>query len=393
MGSVLDSTVDDSFVELGDVWAMLKDYFKKYRSVPDLAFVQEKFGFIKEIEVAASSRYYADQLKEKHVERRTIEIMSKAGEALKSGRAPNEVLALAQKNLVKLNKYTATIDDLDITDIDGTIEHWENVKLNANEDGTPGISTGIDFIDATYSTGLAPGQLIVTFGYSGRAKTWVTSLLATQAFERGFSPMYVSLEMPGTQLRDRLITTMGDGAFSNSQMARGNVDLDSFRSFAKDKFDGKPKFHIVSNDGHQIVNPNMLQGKIEQHSPDIVVVDFLQLMMDNNESESMSIRMMNLIYQLKNMAMANDIPVLVISSVTPKSTTDQSEPPTLDMTAWSSAIDYSADLAMAIHRNNDSGLIEVVARKSRHSELFSGMIDWDFDSGTWNETYRLPDSE
>lgn len=96
---------------------------------------------------------------------------------------------------------------------------------------------------------------------------------------------------------------------------------------------------------------------------------------------------MNLIYELKGLAMANHIPVVVISSVTPKSTVSTNEPPTLDMTAWSSAIDYAADLAMAVHRHDDSGLIELIARKSRHSGLFAGNIKWDFDTGTWKVTY------
>ena len=57
------------------------------------------------------------------------------------------------------------------------------------------------------------------------------------------------------------------------------------------------------------------------------------------------------------------------------------------MAAWSRAIEYAADLAIAVHRHNDSGLVELVARKSRHSGLFAGNLEWNLDAGLWEVSY------
>ena len=59
---------------------------------------------------------------------------------------------------------------------------------------------------------------------------------------------------------------------------------------------------------------------------------------------------------------------------------------------WSKAIEYDADMAMAIHRYPGTNMIEVVSRKNRHGHEFDFYLDWDINRGIIKPIYEnLPD--
>jgi replicative DNA helicase len=76
----------------------------------------------------------------------------------------------------------------------------------------------------------------------------------------------------------------------------------------------------VSGTSGQDVTPNFIQSKIEQHRPGFIVIDYQQLLMDNEKSQNMTQRMTALSRELKILAVSNNIPILVISSVTDSTT-------------------------------------------------------------------------
>ncbi len=53
--------------------------------------------------------------------------------------------------------------------------------------------------------------------------------------------------------------------------------------------------------------------------------------------------------------------------------------------AWSKAIEYDANLAMAVHRHDDSGLVEIDGVKVRNGVLFNTMFEVDINKGIWKE--------
>jgi replicative DNA helicase len=109
------------------------------------------------------------------------------------------------------------LETLDVTDLESAEKHFKSVKeRSAAMGGSPGILTGFDAIDKAYPTGMAPGHLIVAIGWPGRGKTWFTSYLACKAWEQGFKPMIVSLEMSPENMRDRIYTMLGSGLFRAS---------------------------------------------------------------------------------------------------------------------------------------------------------------------------------
>jgi replicative DNA helicase len=308
--------------------------------------------------------------------------------------ASSKVLQGAIGNLMELQNISVASQDLDITDFEAAAKDYEATRLLAEQmGGVPGIPTGISFIDSAYPTGLVGGDLIVVLGWTGRAKSLLTTMICVNAFNLGFKPMIVSLEMNTKKVRDRAYTMMGQGLFKNSDLSVGDIQEDDFRSWSRKVNKGKG-FVVVSHDGNNEITPAVTQSKIDQHKPDIIVLDYAQLMSDNANSPDMTARMRNMSKEYKRLAQANGIPIILISSATPDSTSSINTPPIIEQVAWSKQLSFDADLAFAVHRHDgklDGGsvVIEIAGRKNRNGDLFSGYFKADINSGIYKEFFNL----
>jgi len=393
ISTLLAANVDELFTAYRDVWESLKGYYYKFKTVPEIGIIMERHkDFEPDLSANAETGYYLDQLKNEYITSRLKTIILQAGSALKEDSAAR-VLADIQSKLASLSRHTNNIRDIDLTDIGLAEQHFASVKeRSAVMGGSPGITTGIEAIDKAYPTGMAPGHLIVAIGWPGKGKTWFTSYLACKAWEQGFKPMIISLEMSPENMRDRIYTIMGSGLFKNSDFSRGDVNIDDFKSWGKKKFENKNGFILVSNEGMADVTPSVVQGKIDQHKPDLVILDYHQLFNDNKRSNSEVERNRNISREFKLLAVSNNIPIVDITAATADDISDQDEPPMMSQVAWSKAIEYDADMAMAIHRYPNTNMIEVVSRKNRHGHEFDFYLDWDINRGIIKPIYEnLPD--
>jgi replicative DNA helicase len=390
ISTLLADNVDELFTSHKDIWNGLKSYYYKFKAVPEVGILQEKFRDFEPVEVKGQTGYYLDKLKNEFVSNRLKSIILKSGSALKED-AASRVLANMQSELSSLSKFTSNVRDLDVTDSENAVRHFEAVQARSAEmGGSPGIKTGFEAIDLAYPTGMAPGHLIVAIGWPGRGKTWFTSYLACKAWEQGFKPMIVSLEMSPENMRDRIYTMMGSGLFKASDLSKGDINIDDFRSWSKKKFENKNNFVLISNEGMSEVTPAVIQGKIDQHKPDLVILDYHQLFSDNKRSLGATERNMNISREFKMLAMSNNIPIIDITAATMDDVSDQDNPPMLSQVAWSKAIEYDADMAIAIHKYSNTNMIEVVSRKNRHGHEFNLYLDWDINRGVIKEIYDNP---
>jgi replicative DNA helicase len=392
ISTILADNSDDLFVSHKDIWEGLKSYYYKFRAVPEAGILQDKFKDFEPVETKGETGYYLDKLKNEFVGNKLKTILLQAGSSLKED-APSRVLGTMQSQLATLSRYTNNVKDLDITDLDSAERHYESVRTRSLAmGGSPGILTGFEAIDKAYPTGMAPGHLIVAIGWPGRGKTWFTSYLACKAWEQGFKPMIVSLEMAPENMRDRIYTMLGSGLFRASDLSKGDINIDDFKTWGKKKTEGKNSFILVSNEGAGEVTPATIQGKIDQHKPDLVILDYHQLFNDNKRSNSEVERNRNISRDFKLLAVTNGIPIIDITAATADDISDQKHPPMMSQVAWSKAIEYDADMAIAIHKHANTDLIEVVSRKNRHGHDFRFFLDWDINRGIITPIYEdLPE--
>lgn len=383
------SNTDDLMVGYGDIWKSIKSYYARYRAIPDIAVIKERFDDLDIIDTPADTSYYLDALREDYIKNNMARLAANAGARIKEGDTAPRILGELQAELSKLNRFSNSARDLNVMDFDAAESHYDEVRERALANGgVPGVPTGVDFIDSAYTSGLAGGDLVIVLGWTGRAKSLFTTLVACNAHEYGGRPMIISLEMSGEKVRDRIYTIKGSGLFSNSALTLGDIAKDDLHSFAKKQQD-KSEFIVVSHDGIGEMTPNVAQAKISEHRPTMLIFDYAQLGSDNSNSQDMTARMRNMSKEWKALGVANDIPVVLISSATPDNAAASKTPPTIEQVAWSKQLAYDADLAFAVHKHDESDAIEIVCRKNRNGPLFTGYLIWDIDNGIITEKFDL----
>jgi replicative DNA helicase len=384
---LLQANVDRLLSTHNDIWTFIRNYFEQNGSTPPTDLVVDKFRDFEPVAGVGATKHHLDELQAEFLNESLKDILRNAASDVQGGKGVEALEGLISKTS-ELKKDTSAIRDVDVIDIESAVAYYENVKRQ-QEAGSIGIKTGLPGFDNYLPAGITPGQLGVFLAYPGIGKSWLSLYFAVQAWKQGRSPLVISLEMSETEVRNRVFTIMGEGLWSHRNLSSGNVEIDTLRSWHQKNLQGKPEFHIISNDSGGEVTPSVIRGKIDQYKPDLVIVDYLQLMSPNQKSDSEVVRMKNLSRELKLLAISDEIPIIAISSATPDDVNKLDTVPTLGQTSWSRQIAYDADWVMALGRGTNSDIIECVFRKNRNGFMGEFLVQVDFDKGF----YRYKDYE
>ena len=384
---LLQANVETLLRTHNDVWNFIRLYAENNGAVPPSSLVIEKFRDFEVVKDVGATKHHLEELKVEYVNDSIKDILRSAATEVQSGQGGQALEDLITKTSA-LKKNTSSIRDIDATDIESAIAYFENVK-EQQALGQRGIKTGLPGFDNYLPSGIMPGQLGVFLAYPGIGKSWMALYFAVQAWKQGKTPLIISLEMSETEVRNRVFTIMGEGLWSHRKLSNGEIELDMMKKWHASKLEGRPPFHIISNDSGGEVTPSVIRGKLDQYKPDFVVVDYLQLMSPNQKADNETVKMKNLSRELKLMAISEEVPIIAISSATPDDVKDMSTVPTLAQTAWSRQIAYDADFVLALGRGSNSDVIECAFRKNRNGFMGDFLVQVDFDRGH----YRYKDFE
>ena len=384
---LLQANVETLLRTHNDVWNFIRLYAENNGTVPPTSLVVEKFRDFQPVQGIGATKHHLEELQTEYLNDSLKDILRSAAGEVQSGQGSIALEELITKTS-QLKKNTSSIRDIDATDIDSAVAYFKNVK-EQQALGHRGIKTGLPGFDNYLPSGIMPGQLGVFLAYPGIGKSWMALYFAVQAWKQGKTPLVISLEMSETEVRNRAFTIMGEGLWSHRKLSNGEVELDMMKKWHADKIEGRPPFHIISNDSGGEVTPSVIRGKLDQYKPDFVIVDYLQLMSPNQKSDNETVRMKNLSRELKLMAIGEEVPIISISSATPDDAKDMSSVPTLGQTSWSRQIAYDADWVLAMGRASNSDVIECAFRKNRNGFMGDFLVQCDFDKGY----YRYKDFE
>jgi replicative DNA helicase len=303
---------------------------------------------------------------------------------------PKEALSYLMENTSLLYKFSSNLKD---TDLAGEWRDRAKDLRTRSERGMnelQGIPSGINVIDKQFG-GWQPGDFIVLLGWTGVGKSFIARLFAVNAWKAGYRPLIISLEMNKQQEGQRLDTllTNGEGAFTNTDLVRANPAIvDSYDEWAEMTFEGKHPIYLVTSEGLETADQNMVQAKIDQYRPDLVILDYHGLFDDSSGAKNETEKAKNLSKAFKRMAVKNGVPIIDVAAVTMNDGHSE-RPPELEEVAWSKQLAYDADLVLAIHREYNSDLFQVVSRKVRRSTQFGFFLRWNLETGKWVEEWDI----
>jgi replicative DNA helicase len=386
--------VDQLFDTHRDVWDFMKEYYYKYRSVVPKDIISENFPDVELVETSGEVKHYVEQLKSEYQTAMLARIAKGISKDIYN-LPPDKLIDVIQGKMTDLVSMSTSVRDLDITDADKANDHYiEKKQLMEAHGGVLGIRSGFDSIDAHYHTGFAPGQYITVLSRTGQGKSFFAVKLAINAWLQGKKVLYVSLEMPAESLRDRAYTFMSEGEFGLSALSRAEIDLEKIKSWTNDQFNTDGSFIVTASDSMGEFSPTHLQAKIDQYAPDIVFVDYLQLMADRRNSSGSTERVRNTSKEVKSVAMVNNVPIVMIAAASMNESKEYFDPPQIYECAESKQAVYDVDLCLALiseklqdPTGNIFHKMEVVARKNRHGADFAFQVKMDIANGLMTEGF------
>lgn len=380
MHVLMQANVSSLLKTHNDIWDFIRNYYDQNQSVPAVGLVKERYPSFEYMTDTGATKYHLDELRNEFLNDSVRSTLRKAAEQVQDGK-PGEALTTMTVAASDITRATSTVRDLDATNIDSALAHFKQVR-DLRDSGSYGIVTGLRGFDACLPSGITPGQFGVMLAYPSIGKSWMMQYFAVQAWKSGKTPLIISLEMTEAEVRTRIITIQGDGVWSHRKLSGGYIDDEDFTLWAGKKYDGKPPIHIVSTDGMDgTVKPSTVSAKIDQYRPDIVFIDYLNLMDPNAKVEGETQKMKALSRELKQLALNKNIAIVAISSATPDDATDMNSVPQLGQVAWSKQIAYDADWLIAFGRQPGDNIMECVFRKNRNGFLGEFILVVDFDKG------------
>jgi replicative DNA helicase len=380
---MFDNNADELIKDCSDIWLFIKDYYDQTREVPDASLITTRFRDFDAVE-SGPTVYHMDKLRQAYLDESIRFSLRKTAQMVNENETTRALQELS-KDVAKMARIGAKVRDIDVTDVENALAYFEKTRKSA-ENGEVGIKTDITSFDVCLPMGIAKGQLGILLAYPAIGKSWLALYFAVQAWRHGYKPMVISLEMTEYEVRNRIFTIIGDGFFSHRALSAGRVDDNEFKLWADKTLNNKQPFKIISNDTGSEMTPNLIASKIDQYQPDIVIVDYLQLMTDNaGTSQNETVKIKNLSRELKLLAISQQIPILAIASATPDDSTDLESVPQLGQVAWSRQIAYDADWVLSMGRKANSDILEAAFRKNRHGYMGDFYLEIDFDKGTFKE--------
>lgn len=350
---------------------------------------------LSDVPTTANIESYCKIIKEKSLRRKLINICSDIiKDSYENIEDINILLDKSQTMILELSNQNNSKDMIHISEfINKEIELTLEAKEKGLEKPQDAISTGLSGLDEMLGGGLFGGSLFLIAARPAMGKSAKVTNLAVNIAKNGYSVGFFSLEMPGAQISQRIISSESD-----IDLYQTKTRLISNSNFEKylNKSDDIAKLPIFISDFGDL-DANILKNKIRKlkvkcdkkdingnkNPLGVIIVDYLQIM-DYDERNAV-IELGKITKALKRLALELNIPIIVLSQLNRDLESRQNKRPILSDLRSSGAIEQDSDIVMFIYRDDyynpdskDSRIAEMIFAKHRNGptgtvkEFFEG---------------------
>ncbi|MBK6974963.1 MAG: replicative DNA helicase [Sterolibacteriaceae bacterium] len=255
----------------------------------------------------------------------------------------------------------------------------ERIQELCERDGSDvtGMPTGYTDLDQKTS-GMQPGDMIIVAGRPSMGKTaFALNIAEHVAVEMGQPVAIFSMEMPGTQLAMRFLSSIGKLDQHRVRTGRLNDDEWQRLTYSLGKLHEAP-IHI---DETPALNATELRARarrlFRQYGKlGLIVIDYLQLMSSVRDNENRATELSEISRSVKALAKELNVPVVALSQLSRNVEQRTNRRPIMSDLRESGAIEQDADLIQFIYRDEvynpdspDKGTAEIIIAKQRNGPI------------------------
>ena len=257
------------------------------------------------------------------------------------------------------------------------VERIQELHDRDNPSDITGVPTGYHDLDSKTS-GLQGGDLLIVAGRPSMGKTsFALNIAEHVAIEVGLPVAIFSMEMAGTQLAMRMLSSVGRLDAHRVRTGRLNDDEWSRLSFALGKMHEAP----IYIDETPALNPIDLRARARRLHRQcgklgLIVIDYLQLMSATSHGENRATEISEISRSLKGLAKELGVPLMALSQLNRSLEQRPNKRPVMSDLRESGAIEQDADIIMFIYRDEvynpdtpDKGVAEIIIGKQRNGPI------------------------
>jgi len=346
----------------------------------DQSFSSYLSEIINQTPSAANIKAYATIVREQSILRQLINISNDLIEKSRDGGVNSkELLDEAERTIFNISEESEKANSgfKRVSELVG--KSYEEIQEKAETgEAITGIATGFSKFDKE-TAGLQKGDLITIAGRPSMGKTAFAMNIAEFASIKNKTVTAVfSMEMSGTQLSTRLISSMGRIDQQNLRKGKLN-DNDWPRITNAIALLSKANIFI---DDTPALTPTDIRARARRlkrdKGLDLIVIDYMQLMHLPSNSENRATELSEISRSLKALARELEVPVIALSQLNRSLENRTDKRPIMSDLRESGAIEQDADLIAFIYRDDqynddspDKGTAEVLVRKQRNGPTFT----------------------
>lgn len=328
---------------------------------------------------AANIRRYAEIVRERAILRKMVAVGDEiAASALNpSGRDAKSLLDEAESKVFEIAEAGAR-DTSGFVSIQPLLQkvadRVQELYDRDNPHEVTGVPTGLADLDDKTS-GLHASDMIIIAGRPAMGKTTLALNIAEHVAVDCKLPVAIfSMEMPGTQLATRFISSIG--RIDQTKLRTGRLTDDDWQRLtsAMGRLYDAPIF-IDETGG---LNPIDLRARCRRLARQcgklgLIVIDYLQLMTGVRDSDNRASELSDISRSVKSLAKELDVPIIALSQLNRSLEQRPNKRPVMSDLRESGAIEQDADIIMFIYRDEvynpdsqDKGSAELIIGKHRN---------------------------
>lgn len=286
------------------------------------------------VPTTSNIKYYIKIVEELYEKRNIVQASYKLIEDIRSGEDINTSLntfetVTEQKNEVKTDSTLRSI----MTNIFDDLNSGEKVDK---------LKTGIPIIDKC-TNGIAKGELVTIGANSGVGKSALAIKIAINSFLKGKKVLIISREMTKEQVAERIIfshTGISKSKYENRDFNENDWQriVRVMETFSTDDFKIDDKISTMQG----------IKKELRSFKPDVLVVDYVQLLTPNSPKDSRERQVAELSRELKKITIDYGIIVFQLTQLAEKGTGNY-RPHGESYTRESRAIYHDSNIVIYIH--------------------------------------------
>lgn len=325
------------------------------------------------VPTAANFKMYLDIVVRESTKRKLAYACTDILKNIKQAEDKTKLLADAEKCIYDIGKDTSSGELLSVrNDVQDFIQRCD--EIYKNKDAFKGIQTGFKRFDKV-TNGLQKGDLIVLAARPGCGKSSLALNIVESAAKQGKICAVFSLEMPRSQLVQRLVCGIGSISMSKFSGSERLNPADFSKLLTAADLLSKLKIYI---DDSSLNTPAKMMSKCRslkmKEGLDLIVVDYIQLMQsDDKRVENRQQDVSSITRNLKIMAKELNVPIIALSQMNRLFDRDKDRKPMLSDLRESGAIEQDADMVLFINKAADTAgddvlPVELMIAKHRNGE-------------------------